>query len=146
MQQDLYYIKDAPNKSFEQCVADTTEMIKARKFGVLHVHDIGQTLRSKGQAFEEKCHVFEVCNPVHAAKVLAADIRMNMALPCRVSVYTDKGAVKVGMIKPGMMLTMMSSDAALGEVAMEVEGILCNAIDAIATETVPAAAEEAKKE
>jgi len=44
----------------------------------------GATLRSKGIDFEEECRVFEVCNPVQAAKVLASDMRLNMALPCRI--------------------------------------------------------------
>ena len=143
--QDLYYIKDS-TKSFDQAVSDATVLIKEHKFGTLHVHDIGTLLRSKGQSFEEKCHVFEVCNPVHAAKVLAADIRVNMALPCRVSIYTDKGATKIGMIRPGMMLSMMSEDPTLQEVAMEAERLLCNAIDAIANDEVaPAAPADASK-
>ncbi len=58
--------------------------VKQHGFGVLHVHDLGETLRSKGVDFAEQCKVFEVCNPVQAAKVLASDMRLTMALPLRV--------------------------------------------------------------
>jgi uncharacterized protein (DUF302 family) len=65
--------------------------------------------------------VFEVCNPAQAARVLASDMRMNIALPCRISVYTEKGKTKIGMIKPLDMLSMLSQDPALAQVAKEVE-------------------------
>ena len=88
---------------------------------MLHVHDLGSTLRSKGIPFEEQCKVFEVCNPAQAAKVLSTDMRLNMALPCRISVFTDKGEPKIGLIKPVQMLSALSQEAALVEVAKEVE-------------------------
>ena len=85
------------------------------------MHDLGATLRSKGVAFAEQCKVFEVCNPVQAAKVMAADMRLNMALPCRISVYTEKGKTLLGLITPMAMLTSLSQDPALVPVARDVE-------------------------
>lgn len=116
----MYYIVDS-NKSFEQAATDLDAAVKRHGFGVLHIHDIGNTLRSKGQDFTENCRVFEVCNPAQAAKVMAVDMRLNMALPCRISVYTEKGQTKIGMIKPVEMLAMLSKDAPLAQVAREVE-------------------------
>ncbi len=94
----LYYIVET-NKSFDQASADLDSAVKRHGFGVLHVHDLGSTLRSKGIAFEEQCKVFEVCNPAQAAKVLSTDMRLNMALPCRISVFTDKGKTQIGLIQ-----------------------------------------------
>jgi uncharacterized protein (DUF302 family) len=82
---------------------------------------LGTTLRGKGIAFDEECRVFEVCNPAQAAKVLSADMRLNMALPCRISVFTEKGTTKIGLIKPIQMLSALSKDAAIAQVAKEVE-------------------------
>jgi uncharacterized protein (DUF302 family) len=65
---------------------------------VLYVHNLGATLRNKGIAFEEDCKIFEVCNPGQAAKVLSTDMRLNMALPCRISVFTEKGKTMIGLI------------------------------------------------
>jgi uncharacterized protein (DUF302 family) len=62
-----------------------------------------------------------VCNPVQAAKVLSTDMRLNMALPCRISVFTDKGKTKIGLIRPAQMLSALSQDALLAQVAKEVE-------------------------
>jgi uncharacterized protein (DUF302 family) len=116
----MYYIVES-EKSFDQASADLEAAVKRQGFGVLHVHDVGSTLRGKGVAFAEQCRIFEVCNPLQAAKVMSADMRLNMALPCRISVFTEKGGTKIGMIKPGQMLAALSSDAGLELVAREVE-------------------------
>jgi uncharacterized protein (DUF302 family) len=116
----MYYIVET-NKSFNQAAADLELAVISNGFGVLHIHDLGATLRSKGIAFDEECKVFEVCNPVQAAKVLTTDMRLNMALPCRISVYTEKGKTKIGLIKPLQMLSALSQSAALTDIAKEVE-------------------------
>jgi len=116
----MYYIVET-EKSFEQASVDLGESVKNHDFGVLHIHDLGETLRSKGIEFEEQCKVFEVCNPKQAAKVLSTDMRLNMALPCRISVFTDNGKTKIGLIRPEEMLSGLSDDPALTKVAKEVE-------------------------
>jgi uncharacterized protein (DUF302 family) len=116
----MYYIVET-KKSFNQAATDLESAVMRHGFGVLHVHDLGTTLRSKGIAFDEECKVFEVCNPMQAAQVLAADMRLNMALPCRISVFTEKGETKIGLINPLQMLSMLSQDVALAQVAKEVE-------------------------
>jgi uncharacterized protein (DUF302 family) len=124
----MYYIVET-EKSFEQAAADLDAAVKAHGFGVLHVHDLGGTLRSKGIDFAEQCKVFEVCNPAQAAKVLSADMRLNMALPCRISVYTDKGKTQIGLIKPAQMLSSLSDEPALLQVAEEVEAKTIQMVD-----------------
>ncbi len=116
----MYYTVET-NKSFEQAATDLDAAVKKHNFGVLHIHDLGNTLRSKGIAFDEQCRVFEVCNPGQAAKVLGADMRLNMALPCRISVFTQQGKTMIGLIKPVAMLAALSKDQALLLVAKEVE-------------------------
>ncbi len=116
----MYYIIET-DKSFAQAAVDLEAAVKQHNFGVLHVHDLGTTLRGKGIAFGEDCKVFEVCNPAQAARVMAADMKLNMALPCRISVYTEKGRTLIGMIRPIEMLSALSSDPVLLQIAGEVE-------------------------
>jgi uncharacterized protein (DUF302 family) len=125
----VYYIIDTP-KPFDQAAAALDAAVKAHGFGVLHVHDLGNTLRSKGQPFTEQCKVFEVCNPAQASRVLAADMRLNMALPCRISVFTEKGKTRIGMIRPAQLLAPLSQDPSLAQVAAEVEQATIRMIDA----------------
>jgi uncharacterized protein (DUF302 family) len=124
----MYYLVET-GKSFDQAAADLEAAVNRLGFGVLHVHDLGTTLRSKGIAFEEQCKVFEVCNPKQAAKVLSTDMRLNMALPCRISVFTEKGKTKIGLIKPVQMLSALSQDPALVQVANEVEARTIQMVD-----------------
>ena len=111
-----------------EAVARLTAALQARKFGVLHVHDLRQTLNAKGVPFAPECRVLEVCNPQQAAKVLTDDIDMNMALPCRISVYEKGGKTRIGMLSPKSMLAGLSDSKALAKVADEVESVLRAAI------------------
>ena len=118
--ESMYYIAET-GKLFENAVTDLEVAVKKHGFGVLHIHDLGNTLRSKGVDFKEECKIFEVCNPKQAAKVLSADMRLNMALPCRISVYTEAATTKIGLIKPEKMLSALSQNELLAETANEVE-------------------------
>ncbi len=124
----MYYVTES-SKTFDQATADLDDAVKRNGFGVLHVHDLGATLRNKGVAFDEQCKIFEVCNPHQAAKVLASDMRLNTALPCRISVFTEQGKTKIGMIRPEEMLSMLSTEASLKQVASEVEEATIRMID-----------------
>lgn len=124
----MYYIVET-SKSFNEAVDALNSTVVHNGFGVLHVHDLGATLRSKGVAFTEECQVFEVCNPAQAAKVLAADMQLNMALPCRISVYTEQGQTNIGFIKPQAMLSSLSQDPSLVEIGKEVEAKMVKMID-----------------
>lgn len=124
----MYYIVES-EKTFEEATRAVELATKDNNFGVLHIHNLGETLRSKGINFDEECKVFEVCNPGQAAKVMSVDMRLNMALPCRISVYTEKGTVKIGYIKPVEMLSGLSRDEALIKIAEEVENSMVNIVN-----------------
>jgi uncharacterized protein (DUF302 family) len=123
-----YYIVET-GKPFARAAEDLVAAVVRQRFGVLHIHDLGATLRGKGIAFEGECKVLEVCQPRQAAQVLATDIRLNMALPCRISVWTEAGATRIGMIEPEGMLAALSPDPALAGIAREVGATLREAID-----------------
>ena len=46
-----------------------------------------------------------------------------MVLPCRISVYSDEGKTKIGMIKPKALLEVLSNSESLMKIAEEVEAI-----------------------
>ena len=123
-------------KSFDEACADLHAAVVAHGFGLLAVHDLGHTLRGNGIDFSEDCRVFEVCNPEQAARVLMHDMTLNMALPCRISVYTEAGQTRIGMIRPEGMLSSLCSDPELMEVAREVEASTTAIIQAAASPTL----------
>lgn len=116
-------------KSAAQAAADVQAVAKQHSFGTLHVYNLKETLTSKGFPQTEECFVLEVCNPAQANKVLALDRAMNVALPCRISVYEKEGRTWIGMIRPAAMLALLSESAELKVIADEVEATMVKIID-----------------
>lgn len=116
-------------KSMAQVSADLEAAVKKNGFGVLHIHDLQKTLKGKGIDFVNGCMVFEVCNPQIAARVLGYDMRLNMALPCRISVWQDDAKIFIGMVAPQAILALISQDDELLATADEVASKLKSIID-----------------
>ncbi len=108
-------------KTPAQALADLEASVKQHGYGVLHTYDLRQTLASKGFALPNACHILEVCNPKQAAAVLAADMSMNIALPCRISVYQDGGKTLIGMARPTVLLASLSESEDLKMISAQVE-------------------------
>lgn len=119
----------ATEKTIEQAAKDLEEAVTRNKFGVLHIHDLKATMKKKGVDFPHECRIFEVCNPQQAKAVLTNDISLNMALPCRISVWEENGQVKIGTIKPVALLSVLSDAEELKSIAEEVENTIMKIID-----------------
>lgn len=117
----------------DEVVAGIEAAARAEGFGVLHQYDFRDILAAKGFPIERACRVLEVCSPRQASEVLAADMALNMALPCRLSVYEDRdGSTVVGMIPPTQLLALVSQDAGAAGAARSVEAAMERIIDAVA--------------
>jgi len=127
----MIYVKSS-DKSVEQAAADVEAAAQRHGFGVLHSYDFKATLRSKGFDLPNECRVLEVCNPRQASEILRSDMRVNMALPCRISVYEDAGRTRIGMIRPTALLGLISESGELGKAASEVE----RTVEAIIDESI----------
>lgn len=108
-------------KSAANAVEDLRTAVAKHGFGVLHAYDLKETLTSKGYPLDKACHILEVCNPQQASKVLAEDMGMNIALPCRISVYEEDGKTKIATALPTKLLAALSASPALAAVAEDVE-------------------------
>ena len=124
----MFYIVDS-DKSPDEAADALEAAVKRHEFGVLHVHDLKATLESRGFEFPDACRVFEVCNPRQAVGVLQNNMTLNMALPCRISVYQDGGRTKIGMIRPAAMLSQLSNAPELKTIAAQVEAETIAMID-----------------
>jgi uncharacterized protein (DUF302 family) len=117
------------DKSVEQATTDLEEAVRRNGFGVLHQYDLKKTLAGKGVELPHECRILDVCNPQQAARVLTEDMGMNVALPCRVSVYEEGGQTRIGMVKPTAMLASLSDSLELRRVAEDVELAITRMID-----------------
>jgi uncharacterized protein (DUF302 family) len=123
----LYVVET--RKDVETAARDLEAAVKRNKFGVLHVHDLQRTLKEKGVDFPNACRILEVCNPQRASQVLTGNMGVNMALPCRISVYREGGTTKFGMIRPTALLALFPGSEKLKSVAEEVERETMHMID-----------------
>lgn len=95
--------------------------MKHHKYGVLHVHDLQKTLKEKGIDFPHRVRILEVSNTERASRVLTIDMAVNLALPCRISVFEEGGKVKIGMIKPSFLLSVFPGWEKMKHEAEDVE-------------------------
>jgi uncharacterized protein (DUF302 family) len=117
------------DKDLEKVCNDLQEAVARHKFGVLHVHNLKETMARKGVEFAHPCRIFEVCNPHQAKKVLEQQMEISTALPCRIAVYEEEGKVKLATIRPAVMLQMFGAQADLKAVAEEVERTIVAIMD-----------------
>ena len=94
--------------------------VQANHFGVMHVHNLKETMAKKGVEFARECLVFEVCQPQQAKKVLEENMSVSTALPCRISIYEEGGKTILATLKPTKLLALFNTPQLKG-VAQEVE-------------------------
>ncbi len=124
----MFYIVES-DKSFYEATFDLEPVIQRLGFVILHVHDLGNTLRRKDSEFDDDCKVFEICNYRQFEKLLAIDMRLSTALPWRISVFTENGATRIGLIRPAPMLAALGENAGLSRLAKAIEEKLIQIVD-----------------
>ena len=92
------------SRSSEEVEARLREAAARHKFGILHVHDLRQTLQSKGTELGSECKVYDVCNPQAASQALHADMRVSSVLPCRISIFSEGGGCTIATVEPPALL------------------------------------------
>jgi uncharacterized protein (DUF302 family) len=117
------------SKSVDDVAKALETVVPEHKFGLLHVHNLKETMSNKGVAFPHECMVFEVCNPHHAAAVLGENIEVNLALPCRIGVWNDGGETKVGTLLPTQLMGIFGDSPTMATTAIEVEAVMLAIID-----------------
>lgn len=104
------------------------EAAQRHKFGVLHVHDLAATLKSKGIELGHECRVYDVCNPQAASEALRKDPKIAAVLPCRIAVTADPSGVTISTVKPTDLLRATGL-AGVEQIANEVEREIVAIID-----------------
>ena len=114
-------------KTVNEAVESIQNNVKEYGFGILHIHDVKDTLNEKGVHFSNECKILDICNPYKAKELLSTDMIMSMSLPCKISVYTDNKETKISMLKPTSMFKNFNSS--VDDIAQEIETSLKNIIE-----------------
>ena len=67
------------DKTVREAATALQAAVQAHHFGVLHVHNLRDTMMKKGVDFAHECLIFEVCQPQQAKKVLDANMSVSTA-------------------------------------------------------------------
>ena len=115
-------------RSSEEVDKRLREAATRHKFGILHVHDLKQTLESKGIELGSECKVYDVCNPQAASKALHAEMRVSTVLPCRISIFSENQGCTIATVKPTSLLEATGLDG-VASLAEEIEREVLAIID-----------------
>ncbi|MCL2345031.1 MAG: DUF302 domain-containing protein [Desulfobulbus sp.] len=96
---------------------------------LLQARDHGEALRSRGLECDEELRVFDIASPHLEARLLACDMRLGLALPWRIAVFTEDGATRLGLLRPSLWLSALSAQPEVARLADEFEAKLRQAID-----------------
>lgn len=84
-------------KSVDEVIKTFEEVISDYKFGILHIHNVKETLISKGVDYNHECRILDICNPNYAKMFLEHDTNLSVVLPCKITVYEKEGETNISM-------------------------------------------------
>lgn len=92
------------------------------------MHDLRQTLQSKGIELGSECKVYDVCNPQAASKALHTEMRVSTVLPCRISIFSENQGSTIATVRPTSLFEATGLDG-VASLAEEVERDVLAIID-----------------
>lgn len=96
---------------FDEVLARTKESFAAEGFGTLTEIDVQATLLAKTGKQMGRYVILGACNPELAGRALDAEPQVGVLLPCNVVVRETPTAVVVEAMDPGVMATLVGTDA-----------------------------------
>lgn len=124
----MYYVVES-SKSFYEACFDLEPVIQRLGFVTLHALDINSPLRRKEFNVDDECKVFDICNYPLMEKLLTIDMRLSLALSWRISVFTDNGTTRIGLLRPSCQLAALSENAEVARIAREIEEKVIQVVD-----------------
>ncbi len=120
---------EVTNKSVQEVIDCLKEIVSKYKYGIQHIHNVQETLKSKGIDLGNECQIVDICNPIIAQKLLSEDMSLSIIMPCKISVYTQDGETIIAMNSLVQLVDDINPD--LIEIAQEAQEQLLEIIDEI---------------
>lgn len=126
-----YYISKKVDYSFDDAIANVTDLLKEEGFGVLTEIDVKDTLKKKLDVDFKKYRILGACNPNFAHQALLKEDKIGTMLPCNVIVEENEdGTVEISAVDPIASMQSVDNDS-LGEIATQVRERLAKVIDEV---------------
>ena len=120
---------EVTNKSVQEVIDSLKEVAPRYKYVIQHIHNVQETLKSKGIDLENECQIVDICNPIVAEKFLSEDMSLSIIMPCKISVYTQDGETMIAMNSLVQLVDDINPD--LIDLAQETQEVLLEIIDEI---------------
>ena len=120
---------EVTNKSVQEVIDSLKEVAPRYKYGIQHIHNVQETLKSKGIDLGNECQIVDICNPIVAEKFLSEDMSLSIIMPCKISVYTQDGETMIAMNSLVQLVDDINPD--LIELAQETQEVLLEIIDEV---------------
>ncbi len=115
------------DKEFDEVVAAIEKAAPEKKFRVLHIHDVQNTLEGKG--FKRSSYkIIEICNAGFAYKALEISPEIGLFIPCKINVYIKGSKTVISAMKPSLISEFFKAPQ-LKELADEVEKTIRSIVD-----------------
>lgn len=124
----MQYI-EISNKSVQEVVDNLKGVASKYKYGIQHIHDVQETLKSKGIDLGNECQIVDICNPIVAEKFLSEDMSLSIIMPCKISVYTQDGDTMIAMNSLVQLVDDINPD--MIEIAQKVQEQLLQIMDEV---------------
>ena len=120
---------EATNKSVQEVIDCLKEVTAKYKYGIQHIHNVQETLKSKGIDLGNECQIVDICNPIVAEKFLSEDMSLSIIMPCKIAVYTQDGETMIAMNSLVQLVDDLNPD--LIEIAQKAQEELLKIIDEV---------------
>ena len=114
--------KFSTSKSVDEFVQAVQKVLPNYKFGLQHIHNPQEKMKEKGIDFPTEVKILDICNPQYANTFLSADLSLSSVMPCKISVYDDKGQTTVALNSFVQIIDDLNPD--LIETAQKVQKIM----------------------
>ena len=125
-----YTFSKTVDLSFDDAITKVTDELSSRGFGVLTTIDVKATLKKKIDVDFRPYMILGACNPQFAHQALQAEDEIGAMLPCNVIVQQKDDGVMVSAVDPIASMAAVENPA-LGAIAMEVQDLLREVIEAV---------------
>ena len=120
---------EATNKSVQEVIDCLKEVTAKYKYGIQHIHNVQETLKSKGIDLGNECQIVDICNPIVAEQFLSEDMSLSIIMPCKISVYSQDGETIIAMNSLVQLVDDINPD--LIDLAQETQETLLEIIDEV---------------
>lgn len=124
----MFYLVESC-KSFYEATFDLPPIIQRHGFAVLKVHDLGQAQHGKAIELDDEIQVFDLTSDRVTRHLLAMDLRLSLLMPWRISVFTENGATKIGLLRPSGLAGAFKPSVLLSQLLQEIEETLVQIVD-----------------